>query len=75
LGTFALYSHESRVPTEEDLALIQGAARIALIAIERQRAQAALAKAREELEADVTGFVCWSKSKKRWSQILICEVC
>jgi PAS domain S-box-containing protein len=25
LGTFALYSHESRVPTDEDLALIEGA--------------------------------------------------
>jgi formate hydrogenlyase transcriptional activator len=52
LGTFALYSSEARIPGEEDLALIQGAARIALIAIERQRAQAALAKAREELEAE-----------------------
>jgi GAF domain-containing protein len=25
LGTFALYSHESRVPSEEDLAIIEGA--------------------------------------------------
>jgi len=52
LGTFALYSHESRVPTPEDLALIQGAGRIALIAIERQRAQSALAKAQNELESE-----------------------
>ena len=52
LGTFALYSHEARVPTDEDLALIRGAGRIALIAIERQRAQAALAKAHDDLESE-----------------------
>jgi len=42
LGTFALYSHEPRVPTEEDLALVQGAGHIARIAIERQRSQESL---------------------------------
>lgn len=52
LGTFALYSHESRIPTDDDLALIRGAGRIALIAIERQRAQAALAKAHFDLESE-----------------------
>src|SRR3984893_5571418 len=49
LGTFALYSHEARVPTEEDLALIKGAGHIALIAIERQRAQAKLRQDEDEL--------------------------
>lgn len=34
LGTFALYSHEPRVPGDEDLALIEGAGHIARIAIE-----------------------------------------
>jgi formate hydrogenlyase transcriptional activator len=52
LGTFALYSPEPRVPRDEDLALIEGASRIARIAIERQRAQAALAKAHAELESE-----------------------
>ena len=52
LGTFAIYSAESRVPTEADLALIEGAGRIALIAIERHRSQAALAQAHHELEAE-----------------------
>ena len=47
LGTFALYSHEPRVPTEEDLALIQGAGHIARIAIERQRSQESLRAALE----------------------------
>ncbi len=42
LGAFALYSPEPRHPTEADLALLQGAARIALIAIERQRSREAL---------------------------------
>ncbi len=49
LGTFAVYSHEARVPCEEDLALIKGAGHIALIAIERQRAQAKLRQDEEEL--------------------------
>jgi len=52
LGTFAVYSREARVPTHEDLALIQGAGRIAQIAIERQRAQSALVKAQNELESE-----------------------
>src|SRR5437879_54988 len=50
LGTFALYSHQSRVPTDEDLALIEGAGHIARIAIERQRSQAALQRAYQEIK-------------------------
>src|SRR5215831_6395889 len=49
LGTFALYCSESRVPTDADLALIEGAGCIALIAIERQRSQEALRKALDEI--------------------------
>ena len=49
LGTFALYSHQARVPSEEDLALIKAAGHIALIAIERQRSQAKLRRDEEEL--------------------------
>jgi formate hydrogenlyase transcriptional activator len=45
LGTFAVYSAESRVPTDADLALIEAAGRLALIAIERQRSQEALRSA------------------------------
>src|SRR5207244_4621523 len=50
LGTFALYSHESRVPTDEDLALIQGAGHIARIAIEPQRSQLSLRVALRSIE-------------------------
>ena len=50
LGTFALHSHEPRVPTEEDLALIQGAGHIARIAIERQRSQESLRAALEGIK-------------------------
>ena len=50
LGTFALYSHEPRVPTEEDLALIEGAVHIARIAIERQRSQESLRAALEGIK-------------------------
>src|ERR1700730_13219193 len=49
LGTFAIYSAESRVPTAEDLALIEAAGRIALIAIDRQRSQEALRTALDEI--------------------------
>src|SRR5215813_4083407 len=54
LGTFAVYSAQTRVPTTEDLALMEAAARtgrdIALIAIERQRSQESLRKALEEIQ-------------------------
>ncbi len=50
LGTFALYSSESRVPTDADLALIEGAGHIALIAIEGQRSRAERKQARIALE-------------------------
>jgi formate hydrogenlyase transcriptional activator len=45
LGTFGILSAEPRVPTDADLALIQAAGRLALIAIERQRSQEALRSA------------------------------
>src|SRR5262245_34548788 len=49
LGTFAIYSVESRVPTGADLALIEAVGRIALIAIERQRSQEALKTVLDEI--------------------------
>jgi PAS domain S-box-containing protein len=50
LGTFAVYSAESRVPTPDDLALMEAAARIALIAIQRQRSQETLRNALEQIQ-------------------------
>ena len=50
LGTFALYCPDPCVPTDADLALIEGAGRIALIAIERQRSQENLRRALEEIQ-------------------------
>src|SRR3989475_7168484 len=50
LGTFALYSHEARVPTEEDLALIKGAGHIARIAIERQRSRETLRNVLDQVQ-------------------------
>jgi formate hydrogenlyase transcriptional activator len=49
LGTFALYCSEPCVPTEADLALIEGAGRVALIAIERRRSQVDLRRALDEI--------------------------
>ncbi|HTC13980.1 MAG TPA: sigma 54-interacting transcriptional regulator, partial [Chthoniobacterales bacterium] len=50
LGTFALYSSESRTPTDAEIELIKGARHIALIAIERQRSQLALEEALVEIK-------------------------
>src|SRR5437899_7308269 len=50
LGTFALYSHDSRVPSEEHLAIIEGAGHIARIAVERKRSQEALQTALETIK-------------------------
>jgi formate hydrogenlyase transcriptional activator len=45
LGTFAMFYAEPRVPSESDLRLIEGAAHVAVIAIERAQSQDALNKA------------------------------
>jgi PAS domain S-box-containing protein len=51
LGTLAMYYPAPRKPCEEDLELIQRAAHVAQIAIERDRSQAALQKAFDEIKA------------------------
>jgi formate hydrogenlyase transcriptional activator len=50
LGTFAMYYAEPRTPSESDLQLIEGAANVAVIAIEGERARTALEKASEEIK-------------------------
>jgi PAS domain S-box-containing protein len=50
LGTFAMYYAEPRTPSESDLQLIEGAGHVAVIAIEGERARAALAKASQEIK-------------------------
>jgi len=50
LGTLAMYYPAPRKPGEEDLALMERAAHVAQIAIERDRSQAALQKAFEEIK-------------------------
>jgi PAS domain S-box-containing protein len=49
LGTFGMYYAEPRIPGETDLRLIEGAGHIAVIAIEGERSQAALASAFGEI--------------------------
>jgi PAS domain S-box-containing protein len=49
LGTFGMYYAEPRTPSEMDLRLIEGAGHIAVIAIEGERAQAALTRAYSEI--------------------------
>lgn len=47
LGTFAMYYGEPRVPTAEDLDLIERASRLAGVAMERKRAEESLREAQE----------------------------
>jgi formate hydrogenlyase transcriptional activator len=49
LGTFAMYYAEPRSPTESDLQLIEGAAHVAVIAIEGERSRTALTRAFDEI--------------------------
>ena len=49
LGTFGMYYPETRTASETDLRLIEGAAHIAVIAIEGERSQEALTNAFEEI--------------------------
>ena len=51
LGTFGMFHPTPRTPTERELRLIEDAATIAVIAIEGERAQAALSKAFHEIKA------------------------
>ncbi|MGE5611710.1 MAG: PAS domain S-box protein [Bacillota bacterium] len=51
LGTFAMYAPERRGPTAAELRLIESAAHVAGVAIERRQAEAALQRAKEEAEA------------------------
>jgi PAS domain S-box-containing protein len=51
LGTLAMYYPAPRKPSDDDLELMERAAHVAQIAIERDRSQAALQKAFEEIKA------------------------
>src|ERR1700730_8574072 len=54
LGTFAVYSPECRVPTDDDLALIEAAGHVTLLAIERQRSHEALTNALADVRKSET---------------------
>lgn len=50
IGTFGFYVREARLPTDNEIRVLERLARFAAIPIERQRADDALQKARQELE-------------------------
>ena len=50
LGTFAMYYTKPRTPSAADLQLIEGAAHVAMIAIQRDRSQRALQQAYQEIK-------------------------
>jgi PAS domain S-box-containing protein len=50
LGTFGMYYAEPRTPSDSDLQLIEGAAHVALIAIQCDRSQTALQRAYQEIK-------------------------
>jgi PAS domain S-box-containing protein len=61
LGTFAMYYPEPRSPNSSDLQLIEAAGHIAVIAIERRRAEEALQESEERFRhmADALPEVMW----------------
>ncbi len=50
LGTFAVYYHESRPPTERELQIVEWAIPLAAITIERKQTEETLREQREQLE-------------------------
>src|SRR5207244_1768656 len=48
LGTFCIYGREKRSPSEQDLGLIEKATHLARVAIERDRAEAAVRRSEEK---------------------------
>ena len=56
LGTFAMYYREPRLPTEQDLGVINAAANIAGIAIEHERSRNALTATCQQLESKETSL-------------------
>ena len=56
LGTFAVYSPERRVPTDADVACIEAAGQLALLAIERQRSLQALTTALADVRKSETAL-------------------
>jgi PAS domain S-box-containing protein len=56
LGTFAVYSPEIRVPTDADVALVEAAGHVTLLAIERQRSHEALAIALADVRKSETAL-------------------
>jgi len=72
LGTFAMYYAEPRVPGAADLALIEAAGRIALIAIQLDRSQAALRESerRFRLVVNTIPVMLWmSDADSQWTYI------
>jgi PAS domain S-box-containing protein len=72
LGTFAMYYAEPRVPAAADLELIEAAGRIALIAIQLERSQAALreSEGRFRLVVNTIPVMIWtSDADGRWTYL------
>jgi PAS domain S-box-containing protein len=74
LGTFAMYFAEPRSPSDGDVQLIEGAGQIALIAIERKRAEEELRRSEtylaEAQRLSLTGSFGWNVSTGElvWSE-------
>lgn len=68
LGTFALYYRKPREPVSEELELIEQAANLAAIAIERKQSERALAESAERFRqlAEKVRVIPWEASATTW---------
>ena len=60
LGTYAIYHHESRKPSDADIQLLEKTAKVAAIALDRSRANQALKESEKQLSdilENVSGYI------------------
>ena len=69
LGTFAVYHHESRKPSDADIQLLEKTARVAAIALDHSRANQALKESEKQLSdilENVSGYIYLKDTQGRY---------
>lgn len=78
VGTFAMYYREPRAPTAEELQLIETSAHLVGVAVERQRADAALRESERRLStlmSTLPGMAYRCASDRHWTMEFVSQGC